>query len=265
MMSSNGAGARGGSSSAAGSGGANRQKAKSIYSAVWDLRMKQCEVSKGDLNELVMNYLIVEGYRDAAEHFVEESGTQANMDLATIEDRVAIRKAMMQGDIVQAMELANDMDPTMLDRDSDLRFGLLKQRLVELVRRGDAGAALTFAAERLAPEGAENPAVLRQIEEVVTLLAFEDVGACPLSGLLDMEQRQAAAGRLNAAVLQSQQQEKGPWLPDLLRQLVYTQNALSEKVEFPRLEGIGGSTEGGGGGGDGSYGGDLGGTAEGPR
>ncbi|CAN0351965.1 unnamed protein product, partial [Hapterophycus canaliculatus] len=133
----------------------------------------------------------------------------------------------------------------------ELRFGLLKQRLVELVRRGDSDAALTFAAEHLAPEGAENPAVLRQIEEVVTLLAFEDAASCPLSGLLDMEQRQAAAGRLNAAVLQSQQQEKGPWLPDLLRQLVYTQNALSEKVEFPRIEGIGGNTEAG--------------TAEGPR
>lgn len=51
----------------------------------------------------------------------------------------------------------------------------------------------------------------------------QDATACPLSSLLDVEQRQAAAGRLNAAVLQSQRQEKGPWLPDLLRQLVHTQ------------------------------------------
>lgn len=54
-------------------------------------------------------------------------------------------------------------------------------------------------------------------------IPFQDVSKCPLSGLLDLEQRQTAAGRLNAAVLQSQQQEKGPWLPDLLRQLVYVQ------------------------------------------
>lgn len=54
-------------------------------------------------------------------------------------------------------------------------------------------------------------------------IPFQDVSKCPLSGLLDLEQRQAAASRLNAAVLQSQQQEKGPWLPDLLRQLVYFQ------------------------------------------
>lgn len=41
--------------------------------------------------KLVMNYLVVEGYRDAAEHFVEESGTEAKVDLSTIEERVAIR------------------------------------------------------------------------------------------------------------------------------------------------------------------------------
>lgn len=55
----------------------------------------------------------------------------------------------------------------------ELRFGLLKQRLLELVRLGDADAALNFAAERLAPEGARDPAMLRQIEEALTLLAYE--------------------------------------------------------------------------------------------
>lgn len=42
--------------------------------------------------QLVMNYLVVEGYRDAAAHFLEESGTEPKVDLRTIEERVAIRK-----------------------------------------------------------------------------------------------------------------------------------------------------------------------------
>lgn len=58
------------------------------------------------------------------------------------------------------------------------------------------------------------------------LIPTKDVSTCPLAGLLDMEQRQIAAGRLNTAVLKSQQQEKGPWLPDLLRQLVHDQVAV---------------------------------------
>lgn len=55
----------------------------------------------------------------------------------------------------------------------ELRFTLLKQRLLELVRKGKTDEALNFAAERLAPEGAGDPVTLRQIEEAVTLLAFE--------------------------------------------------------------------------------------------
>lgn len=55
----------------------------------------------------------------------------------------------------------------------ELRFGLLKQRLLELVKRGDEDEALKFAAERLAPEGARDPAMLREIEEAVSLLAYE--------------------------------------------------------------------------------------------
>lgn len=54
-----------------------------------------------------------------------------------------------------------------------LRFALLKQRLLELVRRGETEEALNFAAERLAPEGAGDPALLREVEEAITLLAFE--------------------------------------------------------------------------------------------
>lgn len=61
----------------------------------------------------------------------------------------------------------------LLDARRELRFGLLKQRLLELVRRGETDEALAFAVERLAPEGARDPAMLRQIEEAITLLAFK--------------------------------------------------------------------------------------------
>ncbi len=53
------------------------------------------DVTPATMPQLVMNYLVAEGYRDAAEHFVQESGTEAKVDLATIEERVAIRKVMM--------------------------------------------------------------------------------------------------------------------------------------------------------------------------
>lgn len=41
------------------------------------------------------------------------------------------------------------------------------------MKKGDEDGALKFAKERLAPEGARDPAMLREIEEAVSLLAFE--------------------------------------------------------------------------------------------
>lgn len=80
----------------------------------------------------------------------------------------------------------------------------------------------------------------------------QDAASSPLSGLLDVEQRQAAAGRLNAAVLQSQQQEKGPWLSDLLRQLVYSQ--VGAVLAFGGGDCSIGASRGGGGGGVAGFG-----------
>ena len=41
-----------------------------------------------------MNYLIIQGHKEAAECFREESGTEAGVDLETISDRRAIRDAI---------------------------------------------------------------------------------------------------------------------------------------------------------------------------
>lgn len=58
-----------------------------------------------------MNYLMIEGYKDAAERFASESGLQPSIDLSSIEDRMVIRNAVQNGDIDEAIERVNDLDP----------------------------------------------------------------------------------------------------------------------------------------------------------
>jgi hypothetical protein len=67
-----------------------------------------------------MNYLVVEGYKDAAEKFSEETGLDPGVDLNSIAERMAIRTAVQQGDIDKAIELVNDVNP--LVRDGQVRF-----------------------------------------------------------------------------------------------------------------------------------------------
>lgn len=61
-----------------------------------------------------MNYLVIEGYKDAAEKFAEETGMEPTVELESIEDRMNIRNSVQAGEIDQAIEQVNDLDPEVL-------------------------------------------------------------------------------------------------------------------------------------------------------
>ncbi|KAJ3002190.1 hypothetical protein HKX48_002478 [Thoreauomyces humboldtii] len=182
-----------------------------------------------------MNYLVIEGYKDAAEKFSRESGVQPGIDLPSIQDRMSIRNAIQSGDVEGAIEKVNDLDPEILDTNPKLYFHLQQQRLIELIKKGTIAEAIEFAQEELAPRGEENPEFLEELEKTMALLAFEEAGASPLAYLVDHAQRQKTASELNSAILTAQCQEKDPKLPSLLKMLVWAQNQLEEKAVFPKI------------------------------
>lgn len=63
------------------------------------------------MNRLVMDYLVVEGYKEAAENFAREAGMSAVPDLQSIQNRMMVRNAIQRGDIVEAIEQVNDLNP----------------------------------------------------------------------------------------------------------------------------------------------------------
>lgn len=64
-----------------------------------------------DLNTLVMNYLIIEGYKSAAVNFAQEANMSHQVDLDSIQERVDIRHAIHHGDIQTAIERINELHP----------------------------------------------------------------------------------------------------------------------------------------------------------
>ena len=58
-----------------------------------------------------MNYLIIEGFQAAAAKFAKEANINPQIDLESIEDRVKIRNAILEGDIEAAVRMINDLDP----------------------------------------------------------------------------------------------------------------------------------------------------------
>ena len=78
-------------------------------------------VSHEEINRLVMNYLIVEGYKDGAVCFQKESGVQyeENFDSELIEARANIKELICGGDIESAIKAINELNP-------DVSFDALK-------------------------------------------------------------------------------------------------------------------------------------------
>ncbi|KAB5560561.1 hypothetical protein DKX38_005518 [Salix brachista] len=210
---------------------------KVITREEWERKLNDVRIRKEDMNKLVMNFLVTEGYVDAAEKFQMESGAE-HIDLATVTDRMAVKKAVQCGNVEDAIEKVNDLNPEILDTNPQLFFHLQQQRLIELIRNGKVNEALQFAQEELAPRGEEDHSFLEELERTVALLAFEDVSNCPVGDLLDISQRLKTASEVNAAILTSQSLEKDPKLPSLLKMLLWAQNHLDEKAVYPRMNNL---------------------------
>lgn len=58
-----------------------------------------------------MDYLVIEGYKTAAEEFSKEANLPPPVDLETIESRMNIRDAVQRGEVEDAIAQVNDLNP----------------------------------------------------------------------------------------------------------------------------------------------------------
>ncbi|KDQ20531.1 hypothetical protein BOTBODRAFT_26549 [Botryobasidium botryosum FD-172 SS1] len=185
-----------------------------------------------------MDYLVIEGYKSAAEEFSKEASLSTPVDLDSIEKRMNIRDAVHRGEVEEAIEKVNDMNPEILETNPSLYFHLQQQKLIEHIRHGRIDEALLFAQSELAPRSEENPEFLSELERTMALLAFESTPNPPaaVAELLHPGQRMRTASELNAAILDSLSQGKEVKLLGLMKLLCWAESMLEEHVDFPKVD-----------------------------
>ncbi|KAJ9095834.1 hypothetical protein QFC20_006543 [Naganishia adeliensis] len=219
---------------------------------------------KHDLNRIVLDYLIIEGYCDAAAEFAKEAGIDISVDFQSIEERMLIRNAVEAGHVDEAVRRVNELEPEILDTNASLLFHLQLQSFIELIRHDKTQEALRFASEELAPRGAQNPEFLAELEKTMALLAFPELASfdrlrgsaadedsyvetlptasasapatakpppawSTLGSLMRKEHRTTVAKELNAAILDSQGQGQETKLSGLVKLMAWTEEALESK------------------------------------
>jgi len=203
----------------------------------WLQKLETNHIHRSDMNHLIMNYLVTEGFKEAAEKFEVEAGLQASVDLDTLDDRIQIRDHIQSGRINEATTLVNKLMPELLDNERYLYFLLQQQQLIELIRCGETERALSFAQAHLAECGEENHDVLGDIERTLALLAFDEPEKSPFGDLLHPSHRQKVASEVNAAILKLEnQKETTPQLTKLLKLILWSQEQLDRrKVSYPKM------------------------------
>ncbi|CAG9798003.1 unnamed protein product [Chironomus riparius] len=196
----------------------------------WEEQLKDFYIKQDDLNRLIMDYLVNEGFKEAAEKFQEESGIISPVDLSTLDNRIMIRESINAGRIQDSISLVNQLHPELLDNDRYLYFHLQQLHLIELIRDGKVEEALRFAQNKIAEAGETNPEVLNELERTLALLAFEKPESSPFSDLLETTHRQKIASELNAAILRMEhKQSQNPRIQNLLKCLLWTESQLEKK------------------------------------
>ncbi len=90
------------------------------------------------INELIMNYLVVEGYKEGALKFQKEAGIQgkyyiniymclAEMDHELIDARIEVRRMIENGDIEEAIKKVNNINPEIMETNPELYFEMKRQ------------------------------------------------------------------------------------------------------------------------------------------
>ena len=211
----------------------------SVDQAQWEEKVKAYHLPRAEINKIIMEYLVKEGFKEAVLSFQKESGVEPGVDMAMLDDQIKIRGAIESGAIQEAVELVNDIDPEVLDTNPSLFFHLQQQQLLELIREGKTEQVLKYAQSELSARGEENPEFLDELEQSLGLLAFDDAANCPFSELLQPSQRLKVISELNAALLASHDQEALSKLSTLMKLVLWSQDQLEKKgITFPKLTNI---------------------------
>mmetsp|Transcript_29951 Transcript_29951/g.46384 ORF Transcript_29951/g.46384 Transcript_29951/m.46384 type:complete len:226 (-) Transcript_29951:889-1566(-) len=154
-----------------------------------------------DMKKLVMDFFAVQGYSEAAKIFAEESSTPLPEEFPLLEQRSTIIEAINNGDASRAGEQLNEMNPEVMEEEEELAFRLRLLHLVGLTQQDDIDEVLRFAHEELAFRVQDKPNFLKELEQVMMLLAFPNEDS-PVNFLKDVGYRQKIAAMVNQTILE---------------------------------------------------------------
>jgi len=163
------------------------------------------EIDPSDVQSLILTYLIHHCYADTAQAFIEACNIDAQEGkrlMNGIHERSQILSLVRQGQVEKALALTDKLFPELLAKRPNVRFKLLCQQFIELIRHRKKEEALDFAQKEWSPYAVEESAFSEELQDVFALIAYEDPESSPVASYMQEAYKEQVVSTLNSAMLE---------------------------------------------------------------
>ncbi len=151
-------------------------KQKKIPLQKWKELVDKTQISKIEINKIILKQLVFEGNLQAVNDFITESGEEGvsiNTQLLMVRDK--IRKAILGLNIDEAMGLINDIDFEILELNDELHFKLLQLKFIRLVAEKRLKEAIKLSQNNIFHIAAKRSDIYKDFEDMSILLLYDDL------------------------------------------------------------------------------------------
>ena len=215
----------------------NDTKVKSISSEKWKKELNSQKISKNKMNQIIANYLFLQGYCIPLKKFISEAKIKFDFDEKLLNQRFLIRQLIINNQIERAIDEINLIDKGILAENKMIYFVLQRQRLLNYIKDNKLQEALIFAKEELLPLSEGDEFLYKELEKTMGLLAYENINDAPEKELVSDKFLEKIATKMNLIILNYLSGNKMINLNlDLLIKLtMYIQQVLKKEINFPNI------------------------------
>ena len=215
----------------------NDIKKKKITNEQWNKELNSKKINKDQMNQIIANYLFVQGYTIPLKKFIKESKIKFEFDEKLLNKRFLIRQLITENKIEDAITEINLINEKILSENKNLLFILQRQVLLNHIKENNLQEALDFAKNVLLPLTKDNDFLFKELEKVMCLLAYENVEDAPEKELFTKKFLEKISSKTNLVILNYMAKDKpvNLKLELLIKLMMYVQTQLKKEIDFPQI------------------------------
>lgn len=212
-------------------------KKKSITNEKWTKELYSHKINKNKMNQIVANYLFIQGYCLPLKKFISETKIKFDFDEKLLNKRFLIRQLITSNQIDKAIDEINSIDKNILQQNKIMHFVLQRQRLLNYIQDNKLQEGLLFAREVLLPLTEGDEFLYKELEKTMCLLVYENISEAPENELMTDKFLEKIASKMNLVILNYLSGDKlvNLNLELLIKLMNYVQDELKKEMDFPQI------------------------------